>query len=504
MSEQDKDKQIQQQVDHSFGKVIMIFIDHIESLVTTLPLVLTTISQTREKAIKLHQEFLNRDCEKKTDEKGEYYIIKPEQFRRNKLLRKEVVKSNIAFRLVQRNFIVSLVSQFDSFVGSLIRTMFYVKPELLNDSEKQLTFSNLVQFADIASAREFIIEKEIESVLRESHTFHFKWLEKKLDATLRKDLEIWSTFIELTERRNLYVHTDGVVSNQYLKNCNENNVQFKTEPKIGDTLEIDPDYFEKAFACIFELGIKLGQVMWRKLLPKDLKDADVNLLNISYELIQNNQYDLALTVLDFSDKYIKKFSSEDIKLRICFNRAQAYKWQGNTKKCEEIIKALDLSACSSVFKLAGQVLLDDFENAAKTMKLIGADSKDIEKNDYKEWPIFREFRKQKVFETTFQELYKETVEGKDRFASSGFKIIDHIAFHEHLQECFDNASKRTNGFLSSKFFIETYLASRGYDIGASWEHLKKLEQDGVIEMYRHEDPDGKFPPISAIRKKVGQ
>ncbi len=34
-----------------------------------------------------------------------------------------------------------------------------------------------------------MLEKEIESVLRESHSEHFFWLEKKLDIPLRKGLK---------------------------------------------------------------------------------------------------------------------------------------------------------------------------------------------------------------------------------------------------------------------------------------------------------------------------
>ena len=501
MNEEINVKNIQVENQPTFSKVLDLFIAHIESLATSLPLVLQTIEVSKERASKLHQEFLSKDCEKKVDNGDVYYIIKPEHLRRNNLLRKEVVKSNISYKLIQCNYIVSLVSQFDSLIGSLIRTMFYYNPDLLNESEKQMTFSNLVQFPDILSAREYIIEKEIESVLRESHSFHFKWVEGKIKCQLRKDLQIWATFIELTERRNLYVHTDGNVSNQYLKVCKENNVKFINDPKLGDFLEIDREYFENSFKCLFELGVKLTQVMWRRIIPKEIKSADLNFLKITFELIQNSQYDLALEILDFGDKYIKKISSEDLKLRLLLNRAQTYKWLGKNEKCLEIINSVDWSAYSSIFKLASYVLKDDYEAAVEIMKVIGNNPKEIGQNDYKEWPIFREFRKQEIFEKTYEEIYKERLEKKERFASSGFKIIDSIVFLEKLDECLKEAQNRPNGFVSSKFIIENYLANRGYDIGFSWELFKKLEVDGIIETYRFSDPLGKFPPISAVRRK---
>lgn len=488
----------------TFEKAINTFLEHIESLSASLPYILSTIEQTKQKAIKLHQTFLNKDCEKKIGENGAYYAIKPEHYRRNNLLRKEVNQAIIAHRIIQRNYIVSLVSQFDSFIGSLIRTMYYEKPELLNESEKQLTFSNLMEFENIAAAREFIIEKEIESVLRDSHTSHFKWIERKIDAPLLKDLPIWSTFIELTERRNLYVHNNGIVSNHYLKICQENNVVIPSNTQIGDVLVLDDDYFDQAFKCVFELGLKLSQVMWRKLLPTRLSDADLNLLNISFELILNGQYVLAQEILDFTEKYIKRFSSEDIKFRLILNRAQTYKWSGNDKECKKIIESKDWSACSDIFKLASQVLLDDFENAVNTMRRLGTNSNQIDKNCYKEWPIFKEFRRQEIFKKCFEELFGEEAEIKERYASTGYKIIEQIYFERILDECLQIAQEKVHGFLSSKFLVETHVSQKGFDIGSTWELYKKLEEEGKIETYRHVDPNGKFPPINAVRRTEKQ
>lgn len=486
----------------SFDKPVKVFIDHIESLVNSLPLVLGTIALTNQKANKLHQEFLEKDCERKLDESGEYYYIKPEHVRRNARLRKEIDQSSIAFTIIQRNFIVSLVSQFDSFLGSLIRTMFYVRPELLNSSDKQLTFGNLVKFQNISEAREYIIEKEIESVLRESHSAQFKWLEDKINAPLRKDLSVWPTFIELTERRNLYVHNNGIINNQYINICNENNVLLPNGIKLGDELPVDTAYFKIAFRCVFELGIKLSQVVRRKLLPKDLQDADENILNVSFELIHSGQYELAREILDFCEKYLKKFSSDDIKLRLVLNRAQTYKWLGDESKCIEIINLIDWSACKNIFKLARHVLLNEYDEAALVMDDLGKDSKEIDKADYKDWPIFKEFIKQEAFKRKFAEIYGEDSEVTERYAPSGYKIISRATFLVKLDHCLSISSEKQQKFLSSKFFVETHLALNGFDIGNSWELYHHLETQNVIETYKYNDPNDKYPPISAVRRKV--
>jgi hypothetical protein len=120
---------------------------------------------------------------------------------------------------VPRLFIVGLISAYDAFLSRLIRAILVTKPEILSSSEKNISFKELVAIGSVEAARDVVIEKEVESVIRCSHAEQIEWLEKKLNMTLRKDLKIWSDFIELCERRNLFTHTDGVVSSQYLKTC---------------------------------------------------------------------------------------------------------------------------------------------------------------------------------------------------------------------------------------------------------------------------------------------
>src|SRR5690606_4970742 len=187
----------------------------------------------------------------------------------------------------------SFVSQYDAYLGGIIRTMFLSKPEFLNSSEKNILFSELIKFESIEEAREFIVEKEVESVLRESHLKQFKWLENKLGITLRKDLPSFSDFIEITERRNLFVHCNGVISRQYLEVCKENNVKNIDQAKIGQQLIASPEYFNKCYMVMFEIGVKLGQVIWRKLQPDKLEDADTHLNNVCYALLTKGHFRLA-------------------------------------------------------------------------------------------------------------------------------------------------------------------------------------------------------------------
>lgn len=280
---------------------------------------------------------------------------------------------------------------------------------MLNSIDKSMSLAEIMQHNSIDEVKETIIEKEIETVLRKSHTEQFVWLENKLSIPLRKDLNIWADFIELTERRNLFVHCDGIVNSQYLNVCKKNKVSFDTEVKIGDELIISPEYFKKAISCIFEMGVKLAQVLWRKLCPNDIDEADRILNEICYELILKEKYSLAINLLDFATSVIKKHASEENRLVFIVNKAQAYKWNGNAKKCVDIVNKIDWSAYKHEYQLASYVLLDDYKKAADIVRIIGTNGY-IGKNEYLEWPLFKEFRKSKEFLKAYKDVFNEDFE----------------------------------------------------------------------------------------------
>jgi hypothetical protein len=378
------------------------FINQIESLIDTIPIVMSMVETRVDINIKKYEKFKEEGKLEETD-KDEIFKIKLEDFSEYKKLNKSIRASRTAFHIIPRNFIVSLVSMYDAYLGKLIKLMFNIYPDKLNQSEKQLTFSELSQFEDLEEARDFIIEKEIESVLRKSHHDQIKWLEGKLSIPLRKDLKIYPTFIEVTERRNLFVHTDGRVSRQYLKNCSEHKVQFDKEIKLDDILTVPPSYIKKAANSIFEMGIKLGHVFWRKLLPNELERPDAHLNNLSYELMFYGDYKLAQTLLIFASEGIKKHGNQDTKLTMCINHALVHYLQNDFSGCNKILNKNDWSATKDKFQLAVSVLKKEYEKAVKFMKRIGSTNDEVRQISYMEWPLFDDFRK----EITFQESYKE-------------------------------------------------------------------------------------------------
>jgi hypothetical protein len=391
----------------AIADAVLTFVSQIDGLHATLPLAMTVIQAAARTANTSFEAFVDQHCEKREEEDGTNIIRVPlDHEHRFAALERRARRTLTAQAIVPRSFLVSLVSQYDAFLGSLMRAIFSSRPEMLKASGLTLSFSQLSDFDSIDAARAHVLEKEVENLLRESHVEQFEWLEGKFNLKLRESLPVWPKFIELTERRNLFVHSDGIVSSQYLKVCKENKVPIGDGVTLGTKLRVSPRYFQAAHRAVFEIGVKLAHVLWRKTNPNDLKAADKNLADITYETLRDEEYELAITLLEFAGTTLKKHSDDESRRIFLVNLAQAHKWAGRPEKANEIMSKEDWTAASSKFKIARAVLADDFGEAAGLMEKIG-DKGDVPKSGYRDWPLFKEFRKSDVFQEAFLRIFGE-------------------------------------------------------------------------------------------------
>jgi hypothetical protein len=97
---------------------------------------------------------------------------------------------------------------------------------------------------------------------------------------------------------------------------------------LGDQLDVDTSYIRAAADTISEISVKLTQVLWRKILPSDSKEADQSLTEITYNLIERKKYKLAINLLDFGFGTIKRFSSAEHRLRMLVTRHETVRSGG--------------------------------------------------------------------------------------------------------------------------------------------------------------------------------
>lgn len=315
--------------------------------------------------------------------------------------------------IIPNNYIISLISIYDAFIGDLVKCLYRLKPELLNGSDKNISFTRLLEFKNIEDAKRHIIDKEIEDLLRKSHVDQFDWLQNKFDIKLKENLSIWPAFVETSQRRNLFAHCNGMISQQYLDVCKIHKVQLKN-CCIGTQLSVDQKYFDNACKCFYEIGVKLAHVLWRKLRPDQIEESDVQLGgDVIYHLLCSEQYDLAIIFSDFAINVFKKYSTEARRRIYVVNAAIAYKFSGDNKMANKILDAEDWTASDNVFKICMESLKGDFKKASDLMRTIGPDNVWLNKQSYADWPAFKEFRSSEYFLKAYNEVFGEDFEKRE-------------------------------------------------------------------------------------------
>ena len=308
--------------------------------------------------------------------------------------------AHFAHDILPRALLLALVAYYDYFLREHIQALYSIRPELRSSLQVSYTIPELIEFNSVDAAVQYGIERHLDSVLRESHLAQIKWLERLLDMKLT-DVPVLPQFLELTERRNLIAHCGGIVNSHYVSRCKS----FGAAPggEVGEALIIDQRYFEQSFNVVFELTVKLSQSTWRKVRPDEMALADHVLRSITYTLLVLERFDLARATLEFAHA-LKKHSSDHFSRIFTVNLAQCYKWLGDIHKCHEVMKTKDWTATEDSFILADRVLHDDFAEARRLMVRTASNGV-IPEAAFRDWPLFREFRKSHYFQEAYMEVY---------------------------------------------------------------------------------------------------
>lgn len=385
------------------------FIENINCLRETYDFSKGMLNSQLQTATKLLADFISPM--KVVDKEGhENLDIPAEKYKEFSRRNKKLNRAKKAILLIPPSYIVSLVSIFDTFMAGMVRCVYSLKPDLLLKSQMNFTYRQLAEYETLKEVKKNIIDNTIDKLFRDSHTEQMEWLEKAIEVNTLKQFAGWPSFIELTERRNLFVHADGIVSSQYLNECKK--CKYNTNGiELGSKLTVDDEYFHKSFSLLYEMGIMLTQILINKLYlgiyTKNTGVRDKLLIGNVYELICEKHYDIAINVSFFArdTKVFKRTIKDSIFVEL--NLAQALKWSGKIKQCNDVLENLDTSALNIDLQIPKKVLEDDFDEVYRMMNRLGSNSSILTKEAYREWPIFKEIRKTEKFQEVFQDVFNE-------------------------------------------------------------------------------------------------
>ena len=308
--------------------------------------------------------------------------------------------------LMARSFFIGLFSEYDSFIGALLKAIYSRKPELYKGIKREIALTELLSFQDLAEVKKDMLEKEIDSFRRESYIEQFSELERKFEIKTLKAFPEWSQFVEYSQRRNVMTHNDGRVSQQYLSVCEREGVKFTEKPKIGDELTLTPDYMREAIFVISKVGFMLAHTLWRKVLPDDIKDANEALNDTLYGLLIRKRWVIATSFGEFglTDQMTKGVQEMSLRIRV-INTAIGLSQAKRKQEATQLLSSRDWSACIRDFKLAIAVLKESYSEAAQIMRDIGKRGELVSQLAYHDWPLFEDFRDQPEFQSAYQDIY---------------------------------------------------------------------------------------------------
>jgi hypothetical protein len=298
-------------------------------------------------------------------------------------------------QLTRQGALIVLVSTFEGVIAKVIQAYYERYPQALSGDDRTITLTDLRASSSIEEAERRIIEKEVDAVLRDNTSNQLSYLTKKLKVELTAALRLTSQLVEISQRRNLYVHNSGIANRYYIDQVDADLVQ-RYGVVNGEGISLSSEYLLAAIDTMEAVATAIIQSSWRKWEPEDGEAADGFLVQMIYEALREHEY--AYVGLFTELATLMKFYSTDIVLRILtINHAIALRENGQSGRVSEVIDRLDWSAASPKFVLAVHVLRDQKPQFLELLpKAIACG--DMKHKDLSEWPLFKPWRGETWFD----------------------------------------------------------------------------------------------------------
>ncbi len=310
-------------------------------------------------------------------------------------------KLHRASSLYRRHALVLLVALLDDFTGAILGITFNSKRELLHGSDKTVPVEEALAATSLDDLVAKIVATETDKILRMSYASQIEYLDRKFKLGLRESFAGYADFIEVVERRHLFVHTGGRVSGQYLEACYCAGKALKVDRE--SVLGANNAYLTAAEELIFEYALRLSQALFRRLFPQDLEYADKAIIDYGVHLLVEQRWERARKVFSFAHNIPEKLVANDALRRIFLvNLAIALQGLGREEEALQLLGSIDWSSAHPRFSIVVAVLRGKYTEAAGLMR---RNRDAMSESDYREWPVFRQFRTSEEFQKTFNEVF---------------------------------------------------------------------------------------------------
>lgn len=278
------------------------------------------------------------------------------------------------------SMLIMMLSSYEYTIANIFKILMHKFPNVYLE-EKTLTYSELIKInSDIDEIKKKLVDRVTDEFMRKPLKEWYDHFKIKHGVDVLIECDSFDEFREVYYRRNVIVHNQGKVNENYIKEIKGNHF-------IGDRLFVDKEYFKNASNIIL---IMIYQTIWS--IKKVFVDSSADLIQYMYEQGYEYMVNQNWKVSTFIFKTI--MNNDDIMKydRMCY-RVNYWVSIKNSLGIENIvdeIKDTDFSDLNEIFIIAKNALLDDYTELTKLLEehinvLIPA-------NYIKEWPLFLQYR----------------------------------------------------------------------------------------------------------------
>lgn len=297
-----------------------------------------------------------------------------------------------ALRKSGEKAIIGMVQVFEEYFERILRRLIFTKPEAYL-YDKTISYDKLIN-VDLKQLQKDLINREVEKLMHGVCTTISK-INTLHKLNLDKHKELWDSIIEIEEHRNIIVHNEGIINEQYLSNVPD---KYKSS-KIGEYIDCNKKCIELKATNLIKFGYLL-----MFLIGED--ETDIGILeDTAFDFLKKEQWELA----EFSYNLLLKLKSLKHEQKTIYevNKLNAKKHLIGLEHTKEEIKKLDVSGMQEQYSIAKDLLLENNEIITEKLEKCYP----LLYNSYLicTWPLFIEYRKTEEYKN-FRERHREDFE----------------------------------------------------------------------------------------------
>ena len=325
------------------------------------------------------------------------------------------------------------VTSYDSYFAGLLRLVFNNRPALVSSSGVNMGADELMTIENVSEIHQRLRERKIEGLMHGSHFDQLKYLDDVLGMEMKSKYQRFGDLIEIFERRNVFVHADGVATRLYVEKCKAASLIIPND-QIGKRLVCDEEYIRKSVDVLMDAGVRLIAVCWHKLFKDDVRDICRTVNEISMFLISHGYNRAASWILEGMLERFQKTAPVDLRMMMVVNLANAYKKMNQADQMESALAREDWTVSSESFKICVASIKEDVDEVIKRLPIVRMTG-EIGIEDIIEWPAFDAVRSHEAFVAAVESefgaaprrlMYTRTDETTVGELPSGSKLSDGV------------------------------------------------------------------------------